>query len=318
MRVNSKASFQLMEGRMDRLDDLALYLSIVDAGSLAGAARRTRRSPPSVTRRLNELERRLGVRLLERNTRRLALTDAGRRLAAHARLLLADFENAMRDTAGEAAAPRGLLRISAPLLFGRRHMAPIALAYLAAYPEVSVALSLADRPVDLIEEGIDVALRIAHLDDSSLVARRVGTVRRVFVASPGYLARKGTPRRPQDLVHHDIVLFVNRANSADWRFLDRDKRDLTVRVAARFQIDRAEAAIAAARDGHGVLSVLSYQVAAELAQGSLVRLLRRFERPSIPVQLVVPTARLMPPRVRTFLDFALPRLSALDILERAA
>jgi DNA-binding transcriptional LysR family regulator len=306
-----------MEVRMDRLDDLALYLSIVDAGSLAGAARRTRRSPPSVTRRLNDLERRLGVRLLERNTRRLALTDAGRRLAAHARALLADYEDAMRDTAGEAASPRGLLRISAPLLFGRRHVSPVALAYLAAYPDVSVALSLDDRPVDLIEEGIDVALRIACLDDSSLVARRVGWVRRVFVASPQYLARKGMPRRPQDLVGHDIVLFVNQANSADWRFVDRNKQELTVRVTARFQINRAEAAIVAARDGHGILSVLSYQVAAELAEGSLVRILRRFERPSIPVQLVVPTSRLMPPRVRTFLDFALPRLSALDVLERA-
>lgn len=301
---------------MDRLDDLALYLSIVDAGSLAGAARRARRSPPSVTRRLNELERQLGVRLLERNTRRLAPTDAGRRLAEHARNLLADFENAMRDTAGETATPRGLLRVSAPLLFGRRHMTPIVLAYLAAYPDVSAALSLDDRPVDLIEEGIDVALRIAHLDDSSLVARRFGTVRRVFVGSPGYLARKGTPRRPQDLGGHDIVLFVNQANNADWRFVDRDGRDLTVRVAARFQINRAEAAIAAARDGHGILSVLSYQVAAELADGSLVRVLRRFERPSIPVQLVMPTARLMPPRVRTFLDFALPRLAALEVLER--
>jgi DNA-binding transcriptional LysR family regulator len=305
-----------MEVQMDRLDDLALYLSIVDAGSLAGAARRTRRSPPSVTRRLNELERRLGVRLLERNTRRLALTDAGRRLTEHARNLLADFDNAMRDITGEAAAPRGLLRLSAPLLFGRRHVTPIVLAYLAAYPTVTASLSLDDRPVDLIEEGVDVALRIAQLDDSSLVARRVGTVRRLFVASPGYLARKGTPRRPQDLAGHDIVLFVNHANTADWRFVDRSRQDVTVRVVARFQINRAEAAIAAARDGHGILSVLSYQVAAELADGSLVRVLRPFERPPIPVQLVVPTARLMPPRVRTFLDFALPRLSALEVLER--
>jgi DNA-binding transcriptional LysR family regulator len=305
-----------MEVQMDRLDDLALYLSIVEAGSLAGAARRTRRSPPSVTRRLNELERRLGVRLLERNTRRLALTDAGRRLTEHARNLLADFDNAMRDITGEAAAPRGLLRLSAPLLFGRRHVTPIVLAYLAAYPTVTASLSLDDRPVDLIEEGVDVALRIAQLDDSSLVARRVGTVRRLFVASPGYLARKGTPRRPQDLAGHDIVLFVNHANTADWRFVDRSRQDVTVRVVARFQINRAEAAIAAARDGHGILSVLSYQVAAELADGSLVRVLRPFERPPIPVQLVVPTARLMPPRVRTFLDFALPRLSALEVLER--
>lgn len=302
---------------MDRLDDLALYVSIIDAGSLIGAARRTRLSPASVTRRLGALEQRLGVRLLERNTRRIAPTEAGRRLANHARALLADFENAMRDTAGEATVPRGRLRLSAPLLFGRRHLAPVTMAYLKSFPDVSAELTLSDRPVDLIEEGVDVALRIAHLTDSSLVARRVGTVRRICVASPHYLATAGTPRRPEDLAAHDIVLFFNHANNADWRFVDSAKRDQVIRVDARFSVNRAEAAIAAARDGQGVLSVLSYQVAAELADGSLVRVLRRFERPPIPVQLVVPTARLMPPRVRSFLDFAAPRLSALGVLERA-
>lgn len=302
---------------MDRLDDLQLFVSILDAGSLSGAARRLRLSPPSVTRRLGELERRVGVRLLERNTRRLAPTESGRRLAAHARALLGDFENAMRDAAGEAAAPSGLLRLSAPLLFGRRHLAPVVMAYLKAFPDVSVEVVLTDRPVDLIAEGIDVALRIAHLDDSSLVARRVGMVRRVVVASPAYLARRGTPRRPEDLAGHDVVLFFNHANSADWRFMTSSKREQVVRVNARFKINRAEAAIAAAREGHGVLSVLSYQVGPELADRSLTRLLRRFERPPIPVQLVVPTARLMPSRVRTFLDFAQPRLAGLDVLERA-
>lgn len=295
---------------MDSLEDLSLYLAIVDGRSLAAAGRRTGRSSPAVTRRLNELERRLGVRLVERNTRRLAMTDAGRRLADHARRLLVDFDHAMRDAAGEGAAPRGHLRISAPLLFGRRHLTPIVNAYLAGYPDVSVELSLEDRPVDLIEEGIDVALRIAPLDDSSLVARRIGMVRRIVVASPAYLARHGMPATPDDIDAHQVTLFANHANSADWRFADR-----TVRVRARFQVNRAEAAIAAARDGHGLLMVLSYQVAAELTHGSLIRLLQPFERPPIPVQLVVPTARLMPPRVRTFLDFAVPRLSALDVLE---
>jgi DNA-binding transcriptional LysR family regulator len=299
------------------LDDLAVYLAIVEAGSLAAAARRLRLSPPSITRRLGALEQRLGVRLLERNTRRLSSTDAGRRLAAHARVLLAEFDNAMRDTVGEAAAPRGLLRLSAPLLFGRRHLAPVLMAYLSAFPDVAAELNLSDRPVDLIEEGIDVALRIAHLDDSSLVARRIGAVRRIVVASPRYLARKGTPRRPEDLARHDIVLFFNHANSADWRFADPGAKERVVTVKARFQVNRAEAAIVAAREGHGILSVLSYQVAGELADGSLVRLLRRFERPAIPVQLVVPTAKLMPPRVRAFLDFAVPRLASLDVLERA-
>src|SRR5512143_2703988 len=241
---------------MDRLDELSLYLAIVDTGSLAAAARQTRRSPPSVTRRLGDLESRLGVRLIERNTRRIALTDAGRRLAEHARSLISDFDGAMRDVSGDGVAPRGRLRLSAPLLFGRRHVTPVVMAYLAAYPDVSVELLLEDRPVDLIEEGIDVALRIAHLSDSSLVARRVGAVRRIVVASPGYIARKGAPERPEDLADHDIVLFVNQANTADWRFANPESGERTVRVNARFQVNRAEAAIAAARDGHGVLTVL--------------------------------------------------------------
>lgn len=301
---------------MDRLDALALFLSIVDAGSLAGAARRTRRSPPAVTRGLHELEQQVGLRLVARNTRKLALTDAGQRLAAHARRVLADYEEAMRDAAGEAAAPRGTLRISAPLTFGRRHMAPIVLAFLDAYPNVSVELSLADRPVDLLEDGIDVALRIAHLENSSVVARHVGSVRRIVAASPAYLARHGTPAVPRDLAHHEIVVFSNQANSADWRFAVPGG-ELTVRVDGRLQVDRAEAAIAAALAGRGIVATLSYQLAPHLADGSLVRLLQDFERPPVPVHLVFPTARLMAPRLRAFIDFAAPRLAELEVLRLA-
>src|SRR3954451_842667 len=297
---------------MDRLDELALFLAIADAGSLARAGRRVGRSPPAVTRILADLERRLGVRLVERTTRRLALTDAGLRLAEHARRLVAAFEDAMSDTAGEAVAPRGRLRISAPLVFGQRHVAPVVTAFLDAYPEVSAELSLEDRSVDLIEESIDVAVRIGRLGSSSLIARRVGQVRRGVVASPGYLAWRGTPADPADLAGHEIVLHVSRASGADWRFTDPgDGGERTVRVAARFQVDKAEAAIAAAREGRGVLAVLSYQVAPDLASGGLVRPLRPFERPPVPVQLVYPSARLLAPRVRAFLDFAAPRLSGL-------
>jgi DNA-binding transcriptional LysR family regulator len=249
---------------MDRLDELTLFLAIADAGSLAAAARRTGRSPPAVTRILHDLEERLGVRLFERTTRQLALTDAGLRLAEHARQLLADFEEAMRDTAGEAAAPRGRLRISAPVVFGQRYVTPIVTAFLDLYPEVTAELSLVDRTVDLIEEGIDVAVRISHLASSSLVARRLGAVR----------------------------------------------------VSARFQVDRAEAAIAAARDGRGILAALSYQVAPDLASGALVRVLDRFERPPIPVHLVYPGGRLITPRLRAFLDFVAPRLSQLNELRQ--
>ena len=299
---------------MDRLDRLALFLAIVDSGSLAAAARRTGRSPPVVTRVLGDLETELGVRLAERTTRRLSLTDAGLRLAEHARRLVGDFDESMRDVAGEGATPRGRLRISGPLTFGRLHLGPIVTAFLDAYPDVTVDLSLEDRPIDLVEEGIDLALRIAHLDDSSLLARRVGAVRRIVVASPRYLKQRGQPADPADLAAHDVVLFANQANGREWRFLSPTGRERQVRVTARLQVNRAEAAIDAARAGKGIVHVLSYQVADDLARGRLVRLLRDFERPAIPVHIVLPTARLMPPRVRAFLDFAVPRLRRLDVL----
>jgi DNA-binding transcriptional LysR family regulator len=298
---------------MDRLEELAVFLAIADAGSLAAAARRTRRSAPAVTRILAELERRLGLRLVERTTRRLALTDAGRRLVEHARRLLPEYEDAMRDAAGEAAAPRGRLRLSAPLVFGRRHLAPVAMEFLDAYPDVSIEMSLADRLVDLVDEGIDVALRISRMRDSTLVARPVGEVRHVVVASPAYLERRGAPKRPQDLAGHDIVLFASNFGS-DWRFRMPDGRERQVRVSARFSVDRAEVAIAAALEGRGILRTLSYQVAPDIAAGRLVRLLPAYEVAPVPVQLVVPSVRLMAPRVRAFLDFAAPRLAALPAL----
>lgn len=301
---------------MDRLDELAVFVAILDEGTLAGAARRLRRSPPAVTRVLAGLEERLGVRLVERSTRRLAATPAGLRLLAHARRLLGDFEDAMRDAAGDAAAPRGTLRLTAPLLFGRMHVAPLLLAFLDAHPAVSAELLLADRPLDLIEEGIDVALRIGHLADSGLIARRVGEVRRLLVASPAYLAARGVPASPADLDGHEAVFFADPGAPPEWRF-HGPQGERTVRVAARFRVNQADAVLAAVRDGRGIAAALSYQVAADLAAGTLVRLLREHEMPALPVHLVTPSARLPPPRTRAFLDFATPRLAALPVLRQA-
>lgn len=300
---------------MDRLEELQVFLAIAEHGSLAEAARRTGRSPPAVTRILGEMEERYGVRLASRTTRRFALTEAGQRLAAHAERLLGEFESAERDVAGEAAAPRGRLRLSAPQTFGRMHLMPVVLEFLRAHPEIAVELALEDRPIDLIEEGVDLALRIAHLDASSLVARRIGAVRRVVVASPDYLARRGTPDVPEDLARHAIVLFQNQANGPHWAFELLDGVARTVRVTARLTVNRSEAAIDAARRGHGIARVLSYQVADDIRRGALVRLLGGFERRPIPVHLVFPSARLLAPRVRVFLDFAVPRLAALDALQ---
>lgn len=292
---------------MDRLDELQTFLAVLDAGSLAGAARRLRRSPPAVTRVLGALEARVGARLVERTTRRLAVTEAGRRLADDARAVLAGYEAAV---AREESGPlRGPLRISAPLVFGRRHTAPVVAKFLDAHPGVTAELVLNDRNLDLVDEGLDVAVRIGALSDSSLIVRRVGEVRRVVVAAPGYLAWRGTPERPADLARHEIVHSSTQPGPPEWRFGGE-----SVRLRPRLMVNAIEAVIAEAVAGRGVTRVFSYQVADELADGRLTRLLEPFEPDPIPVQLVTPSARLTPARVRAFLDFAAGELSRLAVI----
>ncbi|MEA1652056.1 LysR family transcriptional regulator [Nitrospirillum sp. BR 11164] len=309
---------------MDRLDELSLFLAILETGSLAAAGRRLRRSAPAVTRTLAALEARVGTRLVERTTRQLAPTEAGRRLAETARRVLADYDEAMRE--GNEAAPRGLLRVTAPLVFGRRHVTPVVTSFLAAYPLVRVELLLSDRQLDLIEDGLDVALRIGDLPDSGLVARRVGQVRQVTVAAPGYLAHRGTPQRPEDLGTHDTIVstplvHAPQAGPAEWRFLapggDRG-RERTVPLSPRLMVNEVEAKLEAVRAGHGIGQALSYQVVDDLAAGRLVRLLTAFERPPLPVHLVVPSTVHLAAKARAFLDHAAPLLKALDVLREPA
>ena len=201
---------------MDRLQELAVLVAVIDHGSLAAAARRLRRSPPAVTRALAALEGRVGVRLVERSTRRLSVTEAGRAFAERARALLNEYDSAV---GGLADTPfRGLLRVTAPLQFGRRHVAPLVTGFLETYREMQLELILNDRNLDLIEEGIDVAVRIGPLADSTVIAKRVGEVRRVLVASPAYLAKRGTPKRPADLAAHDTILGIARSEPSEWRF----------------------------------------------------------------------------------------------------
>lgn len=299
---------------MDRLDELATFLAVIETGSLAAAARRLRRSPAAVTRTLAALEGRVGVRLIERTTRRLSVTEAGRRLADEARAVLSAYEGAI---AREEAGPlRGQLRISAPLVFGRRHVAPVLNRFLDAHPQVSAELVLNDRNLDLVDEGLDVALRIGALADSRLVARKVGEVRRQVVAAPAYLARHGAPARPADLAEHEIVYASTQPGPTEWRFDGRLGRE-AVRLRPRLMVNAIEAAVAAVMEGRGVGRFFSYQVADELADGRLVRLLGEWEPPPIPVQVVTASARLMPPRARAFLDFAAAELSALPVIRPA-
>ena len=299
---------------MDRLDELATFVAILDAGSLAEAGRRLRRSPPAVTRALAALEERLDARLVERTTRRLAPTEAGRRLAEQARQLLADHDELVREAAGAGGAPRGLLRVTAPLVFGRKHVLPLVAAFLGAYPAVQIEVVLSDRNLDLVGEGLDVAVRIGRLADSGLIARWVGEVRRVLVASPAYLAARSVPRNPRDLASHDAVLTSSRSVPLEWRFRSAAGRERVVRPLPKLVVNEVEAALVAVRAGRGVTSALSYQVADDLASGALVRLLADWEPPPLPVHLIAPSARHMPPRVRAFLDHMARELELLVVI----
>jgi DNA-binding transcriptional LysR family regulator len=302
------SEFQYLEHCMDRLDELTIFVAIIDAGSLAGAARRLRRSRPAVTRALAGLEARVGARLIARTTRQFTPTEAGRSLAATARRLLSDYEASIQDVA--TAPIRGLLRITAPLAFGRRHVTPVVTEYLALYPETQVELMLADRNLDLIEEGLDLAVRIGPLPDSQFTLRRVGEVGRIVVAAPVYLARRGTPQRPADIAGHDTIASVAAGQTLTWRFGGAG-RGVRVQVTPRLIVNEVEAALVAARAGQGLARLLSYQAADDLASGTLVRLLRPYEPPPLPVQLLVPGGRHPAPKVRAFMDLAADRLSRL-------
>ncbi|HEX2554905.1 MAG TPA: LysR family transcriptional regulator [Microvirga sp.] len=293
---------------MDRLDELQILVAIAETGSLAAAARRLGRSAPAVTRGLAQLEGRVGLRLVERTTRRLAVTEAGRELAEQGRRILAEYEASL--SAPSDAPLRGLVRVTAPLVFGRRHVTPVVASFLQRHPGIEVELVLHDRNLDLIEERLHVGVRIGSLKDSTLVARRVGAVRRVLVASPTYLARRGMPAAPEDLAEHDTILATG-ANPADEWTLGRAERRRTVRIAPRLRVNEIEAALVAVRAGHGIARVLSYQVFDDLADGRLVRILPDFEPDAIPVQLVVPNARAMAPKVRAFFDHAVQGLEGL-------
>ncbi len=296
---------------MDRLEELATLVAIIDAGSLVAASRRLQRSPPAVTRALNALEDRMGLRLVERTTRRLSPTEAGSALADRARSLLSDYEQL--SAVGSQARLQGVLRITAPVQFGRRHVAPIVSAFLNEHPDVRVELTLNDRNLDLVEEGLDLAVRIGPLADSSLVAQTVGSVRRVVVASPAYLSRRGLPQVPADLAAHDTIFGAARSSAREWRF-GPSPRGAVVRLTPRLLVDDVDTQLQAARAGRGIARPLSYQVADDLAGGTLVRLLRDFEPGPLPVQLVTLRRSYMAPKVRAFLDSAVVNFRDAEVI----
>ncbi|MGF6232184.1 DNA-binding transcriptional LysR family regulator [Inquilinus ginsengisoli] len=296
---------------MDRIDAMRVFVSALDTGSLAGAGRRLGRSPAAVSRAIAFLEEHVGVQLLHRTTRSIRLSEAGERYAAACRRVLTDLEEADMLAAGERAAPRGLLTITAPLISGEDVLRPILDAFLDAHPAVSARLLLLDRPVSLIDEGIDAALRIAHLPDSTLVAARVGEVRRVVAAAPSYLAQHPRIAEPADLAKHRVVSMTHFGIDS-WSFppAPGSSTARTVQFAPRLIVNSVRAAIASAAEGHGVTRLFSYHVGEEVRAGRLKIVLADAEPAPLPVHIITPEGRLAVPKVRAFVDFALPRLKA--------
>jgi DNA-binding transcriptional LysR family regulator len=294
---------------VDRLDAMKVFVTALDEGSLAGAGRKLRRSPAAVSRAIAFLEEHVGTELLHRTTRSIKLSEAGERYAAACRRVLIDLEEADVMAAGERSAPRGTLTVTATAFAGETILSPIIDAFLDAYPAVSVRLYLLDRFVNLIDEGIDVALRIAHLSDSSLVATRVGEVRRVVAAAPRYLAQNPRITEPADLAKHQIITFADLGIDS-WSFppVNGSSVPHMVNFTPRLIVNSIRGAIVSAVNGRGVTRVLSYHIPQEVRDGSLEIVLKDHEPPPLPVHLIAPHGRLMVPKVRAFVDMALPRL----------
>jgi len=289
---------------MDRIDAMQAFVAVADLHGFAPAARKLGLSASGVTRLIAALEDRLGARLLQRTTRSVTLTDVGTRYLERARRILADVEEAEGSAEGERTRPSGRLVVSAPVGFGRLHVSPVMSAYLKRYPEVFGELRLADRIVNLVEDGVDLAVRIGHLPDSSLVARHVGEMRRIVVASSDYLGQRGEPDTPEAIASHETIQFGVVTASPDWRFVE-DGREIRVACTPRFTTNSADAAIQYAEQGGGLTRVLAYQAAQAIKAGRLKIVLAKFEQPPLPIHVVYPTSRLLSAKVRTFVDLVI-------------
>ncbi len=280
------------------------FVAVADLAGFAPAARKLGLSPSGVTRLIAALEQRLGARLLQRTTRKVALTDVGTRYLERARRILADVEEAERAAEGEGTSPIGRLVVSAPIGFGRLHVSSLMSLYLSRYPEVAGELRLTDRVINLVEDGVDLAVRIGHLPDSTLVARHVGEMRRIVVASKAYLKQRGEPKTPAAITSHDTIQFGPVMAAPEWRFVERG-RDIRTLCTPRFTTNSADAAIQYAMQGGGLTRVLAYQAAEAIKAGQLKIVLMAFEPPALPIHVVYPTSRLLSAKVRAFVDLAI-------------
>lgn len=294
---------------MDRFRELTAFVTVAEAGAFNAAARKLNASPPAVTRLINGLEARLDVQLFTRTTRQVALTEAGARLYADAERILGDLAAAEASATGAHDVPQGVLRVTAPVQFGQRFIAPALRAFLDTYPAVKAEALFVDRIVDLIGEGLDVALRIGELPDSSLSATRVGAVRRITVAAPDYLAKHGTPARPEALTDHRLAVSTSQDLGLVWEFIaGRDRR--AVRLDPALAVSTVQGVLDAALDGFGITRVLSYQVSDAIARGDLVEILAEHESREMPIHLVHSEGRRAAAKIRAFIDLTAKRLRA--------
>jgi DNA-binding transcriptional LysR family regulator len=312
-----------LQWRMDRLDNLRIFVAVADANGFAEAARRLGLSASAVTRAVLALEQRLGAQLLHRTTRSLRVTEAGARFLDDCRRILADLDEAEASAGGAHSVPQGQLAITAPSMFGRLYVAPVVLDFLEQHRQVSARTLFVDRVVNLLDEGLDVAVRIAHLPDSGLTAIAVGAMRAVYVAAPSYLAEHGVPRVPADLVNHRAVgLAREGGQAAAWSFYPPGNKERSARERIqppmRLVANSSEVAISAALRGHGIARKLVYQVADEIVSGRLQVILADYEPAPIPVHVVTLAGRKAPAKVRAFVDFAVERLRAEPVLGGAA
>ncbi|MBA1271766.1 LysR family transcriptional regulator [Stutzerimonas azotifigens] len=292
---------------MDRLKAMANFVRIVENGSLSSAAEATGQSVASLVRSLAALERHLGVRLLNRSTRRMALTDEGQEYLAWSRRMLADFDDMEQRLAARDGVVRGLLRVTAPVEFGQRYVAPLVNAFLKEHPELRIELSLNDQLLPLLDERLDLALRIGHLPDSAMVARQVGATRLVTCASPDYLRTAPAIDSPAALRDHACITLASQGRHWYYR---HDGKEVAEPIAPRLVCNQIRAASLACVQGLGITRLMHYQVAGELADGRLVRILREFEPADLPIQLVYPHSLQLSPRVRAFVEWAGPRLES--------
>jgi DNA-binding transcriptional LysR family regulator len=294
---------------MDRLESMKTLVAAVDARSLSAASRKLGMPIATVSRKVSELEAHLQTQLVVRSSRRLTLTDAGRLYLESCRSILEQIGEAERAASGEYSAPRGDLTITAPIVFGRLHVLPIIADFMQSYPDIDIRLLQADRVVNLLEEHVDVAIRIGELPDSSLIARRIGSIRRVVCGSPSYFVRRGTLESPGDLKAHDCITFAGLSSPGAWTFR-KGKSEIAVPVHSRLVVNTAEAAIDAALSDAGLTRVLCYQIAGARRSRSLEIALEEFEPAPWPLSMIYSGQTRLPLKLRAFLDFATPRLTS--------